>query len=163
MFVSTLVTPLRMDIRFRAASSVLRDSPESRKIPFVPSSGTNGTVPNIFRDGTNGTGTIQKTSGRDKRDSGQNEKRAVPKFYSFSHQKMSCVYAHSILANKLFFRLNNENRTSMEIFYWSYSLSNVCTFHSHIFLIHSSLPLAVCSLILTEMLILLRQNYLFDF
>jgi hypothetical protein len=39
---------------------VLRDSPESRKIPFVPSRGTIGTVPNFFRDGTNGIGTNSK-------------------------------------------------------------------------------------------------------
>jgi hypothetical protein len=39
---------------------VLRDSPESRKIPFVPSRGTNGAVPKNFRDGTNGIGTIWK-------------------------------------------------------------------------------------------------------
>ena len=37
---------------------VLGDSPESRKIPFVPSRGTFVIVPKIFRDGTFGIGTI---------------------------------------------------------------------------------------------------------
>ena len=73
-------TSSKFNETFRVCNRVLRDSPESRKIPFAPSRGTNGTVPKNFRDGTNGIGTIRKISGRDKRDSGLFKKTDVPKF-----------------------------------------------------------------------------------
>ncbi len=79
---------------------VLRDSPESRKIPFVPSRGTNGIVPKIFRDGTNGIGTIQNFSGRDKQDRDNIEKNQCPEFFSSVCENMSYTLTLFFISNK---------------------------------------------------------------